>query len=292
MCTFATKCVNLRQIPTDWLLAGFATGESGTMPYEFGATGVAGSRLEINQGGSMMSRDSQERSSSFEVASVAIGVRFGPRWVVVDRLGDVLDKVLRSGPFSSKFFPNAAVEGSTRLLMNPKTRDSLSLNERDCILQVDVGSRDTSKIRVLAENFDRFILDPMKAAGLDEIARFGLMIRLAECSQQLSTKPADVYLASEEGTPRSLDLLFTRRLQSPLARAKRDVNDYRNLIYAVKQTEGEVHFGIDYQEYFDPPLDRKSADQKPIASFVDDGLNYFLTSFHRWLERFTSRQAA
>lgn len=227
------------------------------------------------------------------IRQIAFGVNFGPQWAVVDRLGTVADEILDSEPFNPAVFTMSHRQRSSQVLLNPDTDDSLALSERDCILKMNTTSRKLDDVRTLATNFEQHIVAAMLKGGMRDANRYGVLLRLEECGGSLGVKPLERYLTQEGGEPRMMDLRFTRRLPSELARAKKDVNDFRNLIYLISQSEeGEVEFAVDYQEYFNPALDRREIETKSFARFVDDALSFYSKSYQTWLGQFRRNTAA
>jgi hypothetical protein len=100
-----------------------------------------------------------------------------------------------------------------------------------------------------------------------------------------SRSPVEHFLSRDFRDARSVSLRFTRRLPTGEALAKRGVNDYRNVIYTVKQSEdGRVLIWLDYQEYFDPQLSGKEWAERPFGEFVTRRIGYFQGEFRRWLQ--------
>jgi hypothetical protein len=228
----------------------------------------------------------------FPIREIAFGIKFGPQWAVLDRLGVVADAVLDSEPFGPGVFPESHRQGTSFFLVNRRDDSLLTLNERDCILQMSTRSRNLEDLRTLAANYEQHIVAPMLKAGMRDVIRYGVMLRLEECSGVLGVKPIDHYLA-QEGEVKDFDLRFTRRLPSEAARVKKNVNDFRNLIYMISQSEeGEVDFAFDYQELFEPPLDRSEIEAKSFARFVDDGLSFYSKNYKNWLDQFRRNAAA
>lgn len=153
--------------------------------------------------------------------------------------------------------------------------------------------RTTDTIRNLAEHFQRFAIEEMLKIGADQVTRYGFLIRLAECGRTLSNSPSDHYLSGETPAVSSMDLTFTQRMPVQDAHLKKGVEDFCKLIYIVHQSEdGEVRFANDYQQAFDPPLDRSETSKKPFTRFVDAGLKNYEVRFSQWLEKFQRSQAA
>ena len=230
------------------------------------------------------------------IEGVAFGVRYQPRYEVMDRVGAIVDRILRSGgtPFGSSTFPLIRREPGEHILWNPDTGNKLRLSESDAILQMKIGSRKTSDIETLAGQYTVFVLDTLRdVSHLSSILRYGILFRLQECRASLKETPTERFIRPDFHDARSLSLRFTRRLPVMEALARKNVNDYRNIIYTMKQTEeGEVTISVDYQEYFSPELDAKEYSQKPFTKFVGHGIGYFLDEFQNWLMKLTKKAEA
>ena len=230
------------------------------------------------------------------IEGIAFGVRYQPRYEVMDRVGAIVDQTLRSSgtPFGSKTFPLIRREPGEHVLFNPETGNELRLTESDAILQMKIDTRKTSDIETLAGHYTMFILDTLRdVSSLKSIIRYGVLFRLQECRASLQETPAEHFIQPDFHDARSLSLRFTRRLPVMEALARKKVNDYRNIIYTVKQTEeGEVRIWVDYQEYFNPELNDKEWLQKPFTDFVGRGVEYFLSEFQNWLKKLTKKAEA
>lgn len=230
------------------------------------------------------------------VEGIAFGVRNQPRYEVMDHIGIIIDRILRSSgtPFGSSTFPLIMREPGEHVLINRDTENSLRLTESDAILEMKINSRKTSDIQTLAEHFSAFVLDTLRdVAHLSSIIRYGVLFRLQECRSSLRETPAEHFIQQDFKDARSLSLRFTKRLPVLEALVRKNVNDYRNVIYTIKQTEeGEVRIWIDYQEYFEPELNPKEWSEKPFPEFVNRGITYFLGEFQNWLRRLTTKLEA
>ena len=240
--------------------------------------------------------DKLERVSPVEITKFAFGVRYDPQYAIMDRIGAVLDKVLRAQgtPFGPETFPLSQSGTIEHVLINNKTKDSLRITQRDTILQMTVETRKLKKFQFLAEEFNEFVLMALREFGkLKSVERFGFLLRLAECGSLLSTPPIEDYIADDFKSTRKLFLNFTRYLPSEEAILRRNVDDYRNAIYTVQQSEkGDVDITIDYQEYFKPVLSTNDWKKKPFPNFVDNGLEYFENEFDKWFNKFRSKAEA
>jgi len=230
------------------------------------------------------------------IERIAFGIRYQRRYEVMDRVGAIVDRILHSSgtPFGPSKFPYINREPELHVLLNPDTKEELRLTESDAILEMKIDSRKTSDIKTLAEHYAAFVLDALRdIARLSSIVRYGVLFRLQECHSSLQETPAEHFIKPDFQDTRSLSLRFTRRLAVMEALARKNVNDYKNVIYTVKQTEeGKVKIWIDYQEYFSPELNSKEWSQRPFTNFVDHGIEYFLGEFQGWLRTLTKKTEA
>lgn len=231
-----------------------------------------------------------------KVERVAFGVRFQPHYEILDHVGSVIDRILRSSgsPFGPSTFPLSQREPGEHRLLNPETKDELKLNESDAILEMRVDTRKTSDIETLGRHFSTFVLEILRQlVHLSDIARYGVVFRLEECHSVLQETPIEHFVQQDFRDARSLSLRFTKRLPVLEALVRKGVNDYRNVIYTVKQTEEvEVRIWVDYQEYFNPELNAKEWAQKPYEDFVSRGIDYLLGDFQNWLSKLFKKQQA
>ncbi len=116
--------------------------------------------------------DSVSNMSPLVIDKVALGVRFEPQFQVIDRVGELVDKILREAgtPFGPKTFPVVRSNPTERVLANEETNDYIRLNTRDAILEMSVACRDLDRIGKLAgwEELWRQIL------GLNPFCSFSL----------------------------------------------------------------------------------------------------------------------
>lgn len=223
------------------------------------------------------------------ISRMAFGVRYETQFAVMDRSGAVVDAILRASgtPFGPERFPLSQADVNTSLLTDLEDGSFLRISQQDVILQLTIHSRNLNRIDELGDDFDRFVLTPLrKLAGLSGIQRYGVLLTMDEI-KGLKHRPVHHYLSSEFPDANSLAMRFTRRLPADEALVRKDVEDYRNAIYTLRETdEGEVAVSIDYQEYFKPALSSSEWSSKPFAKFVSRGLAHFEGESERLLKQF------
>jgi len=241
-------------------------------------------------------RDVEQRLAPLRIDRVALGIRFQPHFGVADVFGELVDRILRSAetPFDSSRFPLVRSNPTERVLVNEETNETLHLNIRDAILEVNVDTIDLREIERLAVQFSRFVATNLRElAAPAGIERYGCLLKFGECHEALGELPTDHYLSDEFEDARTLQLRFTRRLPCIEARVRKNVDDFRNVIHIVEQDdEGNVNIRADYQEYFKPALCIEDWRAKPFEDFVARGLEYFETGFAEWLRNLQPELAA
>jgi hypothetical protein len=230
------------------------------------------------------------------VARVALGVRYEVRWSVADRLGAIVDRILRQGgtPFTPEMFPRTIREESSQTILNPETQDSLRITQQDTILDQHLDTRDLTAVTDLGEQFDRYVLTPLReVADVRDIIRYGMLFRLAECQASLGESPVQRFLGNDFENVRALTMRFERRLPAMEAFVRKGVNDFRNVFYVLDQAaDGEVNLAMDYQHYFAPPLGADEWNKRPFSSFVGHGVDFARNEFMRWFEKFAAKHEA
>lgn len=220
---------------------------------------------------------------------LAFGVRFEPQYRIGDRIGSIVDDILRrkGTPYGPTVFPFSESGQLSHRLLHPETGDRLTITQQDAILETNVHSADRQIIQGHARNFQSFILEPIRRAGIANIIRYGCLFNFGECSQQLAKNPLDVLLPTEPVRARDLALRFSTRLQTEDGHIKAGVNDYRNIIYSLQQDgNGQTSFSLDYQRYYDPCLDSEDWKPSEFSQFINGGLHYVCTVYADWLSHF------
>lgn len=227
-----------------------------------------------------------------EVDRITFGVRYQPRYEVSDNSGAIVDRILRdrNSPFDPECFPLRVKDLDTYTLYNEETGDNLRINHTDVILQMAVHTQRKNNIRDLSEKFDEFVLTPLReVAHVRDIVRYGVVFQLENLATKLKESPAQHFLSDEFSDVRSLSLRFSRRLPSEEALIKQGVEDFRNVIYTIKQQEsGDVGIWLDYQEYFSPELSGEEWKKRTFPRFINKGFLYFEGEFMQWLNNFVA----
>lgn len=227
-----------------------------------------------------------------EIRQLSFGVRYEPQFGLIDRLGSVVDRILRADatPFGPETFPLSEANPLQYRLVNNETDASLVINSQDTIMQLPLITRNVAQINEYANHFEEYVLTPLRKIGLvRNIARYGVMIHFKEeKATSLRNPPVTRYLSPDFPKANSLGMQFSRRLPMDEALAMRRVDDYRNANYIVIQSEsGDVRVSIDYQEYFRPMLSAREWEERPFSRFVHRGTDYVEGEFQKWFQKFS-----
>lgn len=215
-----------------------------------------------------------------QVTRIAMGVRYQPQYSVTDFLGTIVDRILRAkgSPFTPDYFPFSRATPSGHILLSgddPSDR-VLQINQQDTILQVPLGARDTTVIARLAQQFEAFILGPIRdITGIGNVIRYGVVLHFDNCGASMPVTPIKRFLGDDFPNTRQLSLQLIRRMSTEEALVRRDVNDYAQAIYSFDQSEdGQVNLSLDSQRMFEPALDTSEWASRPFVSFVDRSLTF------------------
>ncbi|MCK6685638.1 MAG: hypothetical protein L6R30_24830 [Thermoanaerobaculia bacterium] len=239
------------------------------------------------------SKAGHDRLAPVRISRMAFGVRYQPQYGLMALLGGVIDQVLRQRgtPFGPETFPLSETTPTAYRLTDSQDR-SLRLSTHDTVLQLPLGTANFERLGGLADQFQQFVLTPLRIAGLTGIIRYGVLVHLTSVHDQLGLSPVRTYLGPDTDA-RSLSMRFSRRLPSIGALAMKNVNDFRNAIYAIEQAEnGSVDISLDYQEYFDPALDQNDWQDRPFPQCVRRAIEFTDRELRQWLEKLGARTEA
>ena len=82
-----------------------------------------------------------------------------------------------------------------------------------------------------------------------------------------------------------INLRFSKKMASQDAKVKREVLDYRNVIFNIIKhaDKNELYVSIDYQKYFDPFL--TNVDNLKYSDFISKANNFYNKNYLSWLNK-------
>lgn len=225
------------------------------------------------------------------LVSIAIGVRFRSNFSIEDNSGQIIDRILysKNAFFNPRFFPRLDSIGRERILLNDETEDTLRINSSNIVLEIrDLletrNFKDPSQVNEISEAFNtEIICGVMKEYKITRITRIGYIKKYIFNVNGLPQKFLDQTIGNTIEEVRDINLRFSKRLLVDEALAKKEINDYRNVIFNIIKTsdKDELFISVDYQRYYDPLL------KSPISIKFDgfcQGVEFYNTKvFPTWL---------
>ena len=226
--------------------------------------------------------------SRLPIEKVAFGVRYTPQYRVRDNMGTLVDRILRSDQFSPDTFPRSEAGPHQHALLNPGNGDRLVVSQDDVLLDIELRTESLNDVEKMAHAFDSIIIRQLRnVCKISDAFRFGLLVRFEELHSHSYECPVERYAdkALVDVSVKTLNLQFSYNLPTPEGFTKRDVGDYRNVIYTMNQEKSDgFSLAVDYQQYFEPILDAKDWTQSLYEQFARDAIAYHQGKFSSWVD--------
>jgi hypothetical protein len=221
---------------------------------------------------------------------IAIGIRFRANFTIEDKLGSIADKILytKDSFFNPEMFPAILSDSGQKRLINETTRDYLSINNSNIILDVNLGEQ--TKLDDIPEINKRFSQDIingiMKELKITQINRVGYIKRYLFKIEKLTKIFIGKTIGSTLDGVNDINLRFSKKYPSEEALTRKSVNDYYNAIYNIikKADRDEIFISVDYQKYYDPFLETSS--ELNFLEFVDKVERYNSKNYLEWLNKY------
>jgi len=225
-----------------------------------------------------------------KVSQIAFGIRYQSHYTISDFSGSILDRVLHANrtPFGSDIFPVTQKDLFEHHLVHPANESLLRLGPQDTLLRLPIDTNDVEVVQSAAEDFENFILEPIREiTNLGNILRYGFVLQLDCKTSDLLDSPINLYVPKEFSGANNLVMRFTKRLPAEEGLFKERVEDYRNVIYTIEESDkGAVRLSLDFQLYFKPALTAEDWKTRSFPKFVDQGLKHFQKEFKPWFQQF------
>lgn len=221
--------------------------------------------------------------------SVALGIKFRANFVIEDKLGNIVDRILysRNSFFNPQFFPYVQNNVNEKILTNDKTGDNLKINNSNIILEVNFSeAQEKENLNKIYENFEKQIISGLlKENKITQINRIGHINRYIFDLEKLAKSFLDKTIGKTFEGINDINLRFSRKYPIEEALIKKDINDYHNAIYNIikRSDREELFISIDYQRYYEPFLESSSSIE--FEKFLEKDASYNQTTFLTWLNK-------
>lgn len=219
----------------------------------------------------------------------ATGIRFRANFSIEDQFGKIADTILYANKsfFNSQIFPKATTSAEKKVLFNEQTDDRLLIDNSNIILDINFGDEynfSKEELDTILNNFNTQIIEGvMREFSIKEIARIGYIRRYLFPIKELANSFVNQTVGSTLGGVNDINLKFSKRLPCLNAIAKKEVNDYDNVIFTIikKANLEEIFMAIDYQSFFDPFL--PGSGHIKFSPFISKAVEFNSNDFQKWL---------
>lgn len=232
------------------------------------------------------------------LTNIAIGIRFGPSFSLLDNAGKIIDLVLytEGSFFDKKVFPEVFNIGPYEYrLGNSKTGDYLTLTNQDLILNCNFESErgedenlkpklKVGSLKQINSSFQN-LLEKFRRFEFDRIKRLGYINKYIINDPSLSHSVTNKIIGDTIDGVSDLVLRFSKKYPLPDALVKKAIYDYHNVIYTLtkKPDIDDLYITLDYQEFYEPTLE--STGDLHFQEFLTKMETYNNNTFPTWFDK-------
>lgn len=225
-----------------------------------------------------------------KISEVIFGVRFQRFWHILDISGDIADKILKDKEslFSKDYFTKIREIERGRELFNEETECSSVITTDDLIFKHVFNEKKAKlKGKDITWFFDAitsFIIPKLLIYyKIKQIMRIGILYYHFVDAKDISTEFINSAIGKISGETAKFNLDFHKKIPVEKSLAKKEVNDYKNVIYSIKNIDEEKYrMGLDYQYYFKPHIDHLG--DWNINDFLKKSQGYLYKTYYPWLK--------
>lgn len=225
-----------------------------------------------------------------KITELTFGIRFKRSFRIADKSGEIIDDILTSlqSPFSSTTFPQIQTSKLEKVIFNEQTGDYLRINTDDLILTFHVNHDFENKFEWLKLNVAKkyFQEQLFRKFNIQNIRRIGIVFahELAKSNKLRDSIPALTNHLVD--APNETSLSFSKKTPASEALVRKNVNDYKNSIYILQETDDAFKANFDFQHYYEPIIeDLRDCHLDQIFDSAKNGLE---KSFHPWLKDYAN----
>jgi hypothetical protein len=229
------------------------------------------------------------------LVGVAVGVRYRNNFSIEDKLGSIVDVLLYgSGSLlNAVTFPMAGAALTAKRLDNPKTGDTLIINNTNIVLDVNFSEHiPKEKAGDLIDEFFRTVTGKIyKIVDIHEVYLIGVVYKYAITDTSSSVPLYKSFQDLTVDDVSSIRVNFTKKILLPDGQVKKEVNDYENVICTLEMEQskkGEYLFQVDYQRIFAPQL--ASVVDIQYKNFIEKVNYYNNTAVSKWIDKYATKK--
>lgn len=226
------------------------------------------------------------------IIGLVLGIRFVRSFRVSDISGDIMDHILNSdqSPFGPSIFPHIQ-ENSRRekTLYNYETSEYLRINTDDIILGFNIEKNFETKYAWLKNEVLPYFKDHlMLKYKINNITRIGIVFIHRITKNNKINESIGLLTNNVIKDVENVSVSFSKKAATTEALYRKNVNDYKNVIYNFVEIENELQASLDYQYYYLPAV----ADMRECSSekVLDDAKYLLENSYYSWLDKYEIKQ--
>lgn len=224
------------------------------------------------------------------ISRLTLGIKFDKSFRVLDIAGKIVDTIVygQESPFDSDRFP-LILEGQMKgkVLRNDVTDEHLSITDDNIILSICVDKDYSKKMVWLKEEVVPFLEKSIfKNHRIENINRIGFIFHhKLENLNKLKTKIKELGDSDENFEPENINLIFSKKMRAPEVVYNKDITDYRNAIFTLRETkDSSLIAEMDFQHFFIPPT--AELGDCEVGKILTDAENYLKSVFYSKLESY------
>lgn len=222
---------------------------------------------------------------------IAIGIRFRANFSIEDQLGKIVDTILysKNSFFNPDKFPKVRNMIGRKILFNELSEDRIHIDNSNIILEINFNENSKFKkenIGNIIDAFENEIIDRiLRDFKIKEIIRVGYIKRYLYQIDELATSFVNKTIGNTIDGINDINLSFSKKIPTTDGLAKKDVNDYDNVIFNIikKSDLDEIFMSIDYQRYFNPFL--PIAAEIKFSTFIQRANAFNDNNYPDWINK-------
>lgn len=223
------------------------------------------------------------------ITDITIGIRISRSFRIKDILGAITDKIIykEDSPLHDYFYD--IIQNNIEMVLKKQNNSYLRITTDDLIFK-HVLSEDVEKEIEFIEKSINYLLGILKSYKIASIRRIGIIYNHEITNQNVKFQKIIEDLTNKEISEASdFSFSFSKKVAENEALVKKDVNDYKNVIYMFKKLdENRLAFALDYQKYYVPPMD--DIEKQDLKNFLQSSKSYLENTFYTSLFKNTDDQ--
>jgi len=227
------------------------------------------------------------------IIGLVLGIKFARSFRVSDISGDIIDHILNDeqSPFEPSIFPRIQ-ENSRRekTLYNDETSEYLRINTDDIILGITVDKNFETKYEWLKNKVLPYFKEHlMLKFKINNITRIGVVFIHRITKNKKINESIGLLTNEAVKDVENVSVSFSKKAPTTEALYRKNVNDYKNVIYNFVEIENELQASLDYQYYYSPAV----ADLRECSSekVLEDAKALLENNYYSWLDKYEIKES-